>query len=54
LRNQVADQQKLYNEEAWLQMQNKMLSDLLAGTPIGKLLQENTLHEYALSEAAKV
>jgi hypothetical protein len=54
LRNQVADQQKCYNEEAWLQMQNKMLSDLLAGTPIGKLLQENTLHEYALSEAAKV
>ena len=53
LRAFVADIQAERENEAWLQKQNELLTDVLAGTSIGKVLTERTLQDYALSEAVK-
>jgi len=53
LRFAVAEEKKERRDEAWLQKQNDLLTDVLAGTVIGKVLSESTLKELALSEAAK-
>jgi len=49
----VAEEKKERRDEAWLQKQNDLLTDVLAGTAIGQVLQESTLKGLALSEAAK-
>ena len=53
LRFALAKEKKDRRDEAWLQKQNNLLTDVLAGTVIGKVLSESTLKELALSEAAK-
>jgi len=53
LRYSVADAHQTREDEEWLKAQNEMLTDVLAGTSIGKVLQERTLQDFTLSEAAK-